>query len=62
MTEPIDWFRLLADIRSKTGLSYELMSERLGLASRTILEDARAGRVEPRYSIGKAIIDWHASL
>ncbi len=59
--ENIDWFRVCADIRKLTGLSYAHMSDLLGVSS-THIWKIREGLTEPRYPLGQRLLNWRSSL
>lgn len=57
----IDWFRVCADIKKLSGLSYLHMADLLGV-SHTLLSNIRDGNTDPRYKLGQRLLNWQESL
>lgn len=57
----IDWFRVCADIKKFSGLSYMHMADLLEV-SRSHIEKIRDGKIDPRYQLGQRLLKWQASL
>ena len=60
-SEQIDWFRVCADIKKYSGLSYMHMADLLGV-SRSHIEKIRDGKIDPRYLLGQRLLKWQSSL